>query len=378
MSKYIVFCADGTWNGPDQDDDDDNKDSEATNVYKLFLCLDGDDDEKSKLLEYEQEKRLQINGVDVQVAKYIHGVGDGNNPIKKMLGGIFGAGTIARIVRGYTFISREYNAGDHIVIVGFSRGAYTARALADMIATQGLLAKPLTSDNETAYEWGARAWYHYRRDSGQGNWWTRLVGGISDLPAFLTESKIDPAKDLVPVNKIKSVAVWDTVGSLGFPRYDKENRADVFQFANTQLSDKVENGIHAIALDEQRADFTPTLWHQADNVEQWLFSGAHADVGGGYPEGEESHLSNIPLVWMLERLKQLEVSLSLPNLTRNAAGISHKPWQHFPFKEGRTALRDFKGKGLSIHDSIRERIKQSPVVQEPNESPEPYDPINLP
>ena len=74
-----------------------------------------------------------------QAAKYLHGVGDSDNFLVKALGGALGAGLITRIVRGYTYISRTYAAGDRIFIVGFSRGAYTARALAGLIAAKGLL-----------------------------------------------------------------------------------------------------------------------------------------------------------------------------------------------------------------------------------------------
>jgi uncharacterized protein (DUF2235 family) len=127
MPKNIVFCADGTWNGPNEDDQDDVP--ETTNVWKLFLNIAGDPHNSSVLYANEQEVSLSLGGQCVQVAKYLHGVGDSRNPIIKMLGGVFGWGLIARIVRGYTFISRNYEAGDLIFIVGFSRGSYTARAL---------------------------------------------------------------------------------------------------------------------------------------------------------------------------------------------------------------------------------------------------------
>ena len=102
------------------------------------------------------------DGKTLQASKYIHGVGDSQSAIRRIIGGAFGAGIIARIVRGYTFISRNYEPGAKIFIVGFSRGAYTARALAGLIASQGLLKKDLTKDKEKAYRYGAQAWYRYR------------------------------------------------------------------------------------------------------------------------------------------------------------------------------------------------------------------------
>src|SRR5262249_46649033 len=144
MAKHILFCADGTWNGPadhatttdidgaTQVDGDLN--GSVTNVVKFFAHLDGQVTPQTAALQNESEKELRDGmGRLVQVAKYMHGVGDSQNPVMKVIGGVFGAGVIARIIRGYTFISRHYVPGDSIHILGFSRGAYTARALAGMI-----------------------------------------------------------------------------------------------------------------------------------------------------------------------------------------------------------------------------------------------------
>jgi uncharacterized protein (DUF2235 family) len=130
MPKNIVFCADGTWNNSNEDENVDRT-PDPTNVYKLFLCLDGTLSVDSLRDADEQEKELITDGNTQQIAKYIHAVGDSRNPIIKLLGEAFGVGVIARVVRGYTFISRNYEPGVNIVIVGFSRGAYTARALAE-------------------------------------------------------------------------------------------------------------------------------------------------------------------------------------------------------------------------------------------------------
>ncbi len=130
MAKTIVFCADGTWDGPGQAGVAGGI-AQTTNVFKLFFNLDGRDTPDTALLANEQERVLRdAAGLELQWAKYIHGVGDSNNALVRLLGGTLGAGLIVRIVRGFTFISRHYEPGDSIVIVGFSRGAYTARALA--------------------------------------------------------------------------------------------------------------------------------------------------------------------------------------------------------------------------------------------------------
>jgi hypothetical protein len=97
MAKNIIFCADGTWNGPGEPDTDD-KTAPPTNVFKLFLNLDGRDTPDSYLLEKEQERTLTgTDGELRQTAKYLHGVGDSDNFLVKLLGGTLGAGLITRI-----------------------------------------------------------------------------------------------------------------------------------------------------------------------------------------------------------------------------------------------------------------------------------------
>ncbi len=379
MEKKIIFLADGTWNSPDQDEDSDGS-PDYTNVYKLFLTLEGNDPAGSVKLEREQEKELRAEGM-VQIAKYIHGVGDSSNPIKRIMGGVFGAGIISRVVRGYTFISRNYEPGAHIHIVGFSRGAYTARALAGLIVSQGLLGRPITQDKELAYRCGKEAWYRYRAaGKTKPNFWVRTVEALANPRELFTRDVLKDS-DLIPIDRIASVGVWDTVGAMGLPDYKKDARIDEFKFANTQLSTKVAKGFHAVALDEQRGDFTPTLWDAASNVTQVLFPGAHADVGGGYPNNPaESGLSNVPLGWMIEMLRSAGVRFAqndVKQLVPNAAATAHKPWVHKPWPELPKRSRTFP-KGIIEHPSILERMSAAGVIAEPGETQAPYRPSNRP
>ncbi len=384
MPKTIIFCADGTWNNPTQDEDDDHS-VDPTNVYKLFVCLDGEPTADSMCAADEQEKFLVKDGVTLQAAKYIHGVGDSRNAIVKLLGGAFGAGVIKRVVRGYTFISRNYDPGDEIHIVGFSRGAYTARALAGLIASQGLLAKPLTADQEKAYRKGAEAWYRYRNSSlaHKPDALAHLAEIVSNLPAFLSSDALTGA-DLVAVNRMATVAVWDTVGAMGFPKFSGDNtRVDAFKFADTNLSAKVRRGLHAVAVDEKRVDFMPTLWDAAENVTQVLFPGAHSDVGGGYPtKNGESGLSNGALMWMIALMRENGVLFSdKPSISiaPDPAGTAHKPWKKPPFNIPTvfTGKREFP-RGMAMDHSIGERMSAGGVRGAPDEDPSPYEPNNLP
>ena len=381
MAKNIVFCADGTWNSPSQDDDGDET-ADPTNVYKLFVCLAGTDLPDTLLTANEQEKELVNNGATLQVSKYIHGVGDSRNPIRRLMGGTFGAGVISRIVRGYTFISRNYEPGAKIFIVGFSRGAYTARALGGLIASQGVLAPPLTEDKELAYRYGADAWYQYRKKTAPEFSFSRLWELARDLPGFLSRGSLKDT-DFVKVDNIAAVAVWDTVGALGIPRFRGNGRVDAFRFCDTKLSKKVTMGFHAVALDEQRDDFTPTLWDPAANVKQVLFPGAHCDVGGGYPMARnESGLSDAGLRWMIDQLTDVGVLFSGGQpyaINPSDTGVAHMPWTHSPWDYPGVKLgpRAFPF-ALERHPSIAARMAAGMVVPEPGQMAIAYNPGNLP
>ncbi|WP_243309837.1 DUF2235 domain-containing protein [Fundidesulfovibrio agrisoli] len=401
MAKFIVFCADGTWNGPDCEDADHDNLPDITNVLKLYRRLECDSPVISK--DTEQECALTSDGSTQMVAKYLHGVGHSDNKLVQALGGAFGAGIIARIVRGYTFISRNYQKGDRIILVGFSRGAYTVRALAGMICAMGLLdaGEMGQMDQDAAYQAGTATWSEYRRKK-----WTAsglfvkvtdfLKGFTKYLATHATEENAEARLDAVlrpfdgylgragdsihriPVESIEAVAVWDTVGALGIPFYDRNRRVDVFRFADTDLSGCVKHGYHAVSVDEARTDFTPTLWTPDVRVEQALFPGAHSDVGGGYPVSKkESGLSDHALIWMIRKLEGLGLGFAdgwSDSLDPDAEGCAHEPWRHCVML---TAPRQFPtDPKIDVHQSLRDRLGKS-VKADPKASESTYEPGNL-
>ncbi len=346
--KNILYCADGTWNGPgplgtvNDIDGSANATGEgavrSTNVWKLFVDLAGTVTAETVALPSEQEKVFSgTDGLPIQVAKYMHGVGDSSNLAIKALGGLFGAGVIVRIVRGYTYISRNYEPGDVIHIVGFSRGAYTARALAGMICSVGLLnrSKYDSGDKFNAYMLGMGAWLKARGVVfGGGGPVSRWLTGLVHQAELLASRLLFSRGDFITGVPIQSVAVWDTVGSLGLPLYIQDKRRDTFSFVDTKLNPNVTSGFHAMALDERRRDFPVTRWVMRKGVEEVWFSGCHSDVGGGYPPGETG-LSDLALAWMMARLQAQGVTFApnlpvKPDLTHYAQDF-HTPWTSPPF-----------------------------------------------
>ncbi len=197
---------------------------------------------------------------------------------------IEGRGINRQIRRMYGFLASRYRPGDRIYLFGYSRGAYAVRSLAGVIDGVGLVRA------EHATERNLRiAYRHYER----------ATYGAAHR-AFVKRYCHDSAP-------IEMVGVWDTVKALGFRApivwMFTESR---YAFHNHQLGPSIKHGFHALALDETREAFTPVLWECPDgwegHVEQVWFRGTHGDVGGqlgGFHAARP--LSNIPLVWMLER-----------------------------------------------------------------------------
>ena len=259
MSKRIIFCADGTWDSAKND----------TNVYKIFKAIPITSD---------------------QVAFYDDGVGSDGTPIEKLLGGAFGDGLFQKIKDGYTKIAHVYESGDEIFLFGFSRGAFTVRSLAGMIAICGL--PTATFDNSlvnTAFQ-AYRSRNQKQREA--------LLASLKNYALFDA--------------KIKMIGVWDTVGSLGIPALIGQVAPLVAGFLDTNLHPDVSNAYQALAIDERRQEFPPTLWTPPSSpvvgqvLEQIWFAGVHCDVGGGYPE---TGLSDITLSWIMNKAKNLGLQI---------------------------------------------------------------------
>jgi len=268
-----------------------------------------------------------------------------------------------------------YEEGDQIFIIGFSRGAYTARALAGMIAKQGVLKDTNYTDKasrEKFYMKAAQVWYRHNSSREDKGFIAKLASALAYLPAFISQKKVSES-ELLNVAKIAAVGVWDTVGAMGIPEFlgDGE-KYDAFRFADTELSAKIAHGFHAVSLDERRSPFIPTLWEKAGNVVQFLFPGAHSDVGGGYPEHQ---LSDIALCWMVDHLKKIDLVFDHLPADPNAGGIAHEPWAGKLYS-GKQKTRSFTGCFIEEHPSIQQRCDASPVKPSPEKKAVTYSPSN--
>lgn len=281
MSKNIVICMDGTWNDP----------TEKTNVYKLFQALDaGEEKDEANDPTFGRYSHKEGNG---QTAFYIEGVG-AKGKREGILGGSLGVGLHERVLHAFLLASNCYKPGDKLWIFGFSRGAWSARSLAGFISAAGLL---------TAQEMQEKDRFANTNDL----WHESKAKGTLDRG-----NQFWKQNDAVP---IQLVGVWDTVGALGIPFFNGIRVFDqiekhLFDFADPQLSSRVKYGRQALAIDERRKDFEPTLWQPRtdDTIKQVWFPGVHADIGGGYPE---CGLSDVTLKWMIDEINGLKAGLKI-------------------------------------------------------------------
>lgn len=270
MAKRIVLCCDGTWNRPDQAK---GGDPTPTNVTKFAAAV----------------ARRDRYGTP-QVVVYHRGVGTAAG--ERLLGGAFGVG-LSRIVRSaYRDLLAEYERGDQLFLVGFSRGAYVARSVAGLIRNCGILRPEHVGRIDDAYAL-------YR---------SRAFG------PHAIESQLFRRSYSYPSLTVRFVGVWDTVGALGLPWSGIPgvrwlNRR--WSFHDTRLSGTVGAAFQALSIDEKRKPFAPAVWQLPDPepgqvLEQVWFAGDHSNVGGGHVD---SGLSDIALQWMARRAREQGLAL---------------------------------------------------------------------
>ncbi len=311
--KRIAYCADGTWDSL----------TSHTNVYKLYKAL--------------------ITSAD-QIPLYDDGVGASGDPIVKLIGGAFGTGLWQKIKQGYTQIAHVYESGDPLYIFGFSRGAYTARSLAGMIKACGLPTQDFSDDMVDA------AFDAYRDKLNRADKLKQLANRHMVIP------------------EITMVGVWDTVGSLGIPSGLGAVDPVFYGFLDTSLNPEIKNAYQALAMDERRAQFPPTLWKgpaaAGQTLEQVWFTGAHSDVGGGEPDDlpGTTALSDITLAWMISKSSALGLQFDpaalklyeTPVDAQLALDKFHESWKVFNGFPKRRSI----DKNAAIADSVVTRCAE--------------------
>jgi len=302
--RNIVICCDGTGNEISEN---------ISNVLKLYRCL-----------------RKTGKTEPRQLVFYDPGVGTlaRPNPWRKLqqdftaiFGLATGYGLDDKVLACYHFLVHNYRDGDHIYLFGFSRGAYTVRVLAGLIAY-----KQFSSDEAPKL----RAKFKSAVDA---------VAAEDTLP----QTVFDNAAQFARITSsrwptIRFVGVWDTVASVIVPRADRFYWPSLEELAFTILNPSVQTFRQAISMDERRCMFRLKKWDdpqtykhnrfndahaEPQDILQVWFAGVHADIGGGYPE-KQSGLSKYPLLWMIDEATKCGLQVNQATVNQLAWGVQRK------------------------------------------------------
>lgn len=340
LPKKLIVCCDGTWM------DSDNGFVEGkwgkpghmqnpTNVTRIARAIKSEDDAHTP-----------------QIVYYQAGVGTGIGLWSRLVGGGAGVGLAEHIREAYGFLVnnyREYDPeapgldADSIFLIGFSRGAFTARSIGGLIGAVGLLKKKAMQHFYQIFQDWENAGNHNYKPQFFDSYYELHPGTSNskpDLALARDRKNIDKymdayfkrllALDLTQQVTVNCIGVFDTVGSLGIPvnpiiqkilpfmpAYLKE-----FKWFDTRIDVHVNNAFQALALDEHRYPFSPTLWEKPPNVhtnvKQVWFPGAHSNVGGSY---SDHGIADITLAWMMDQLAG--------NTTKHPEGFKPREWIKF-------------------------------------------------
>jgi len=354
--KRIALFLDGTWNTV----------RDNTNVWRLrALCAEASQDGAR------------------QVAYYDQGVGTRGG--ERLRGGILGYGLDTNVVAAYRWLIETYTPDDDVFVFGFSRGAFTARSLTGLIAKCGLLqaGAPLSVEqvfNRYVNSKTLRPIYQLEFDQRKLKRRLKAGGSVTDSPPIEPLSREE--EWLLSYSHRITIAftgVFDTVGSLGVPFGDIPWLSSKrFQFYHTRLSNLYRETYQALAIDEHRRHFSPTLWtkftpahpdrragpRSEPVVEQRWFIGAHANIGGGYID---DRLAQIPLAWLVEKAEAGGLAFRYPILVdpdshRDPVADSYAEFAHGLYKLatlGRKHYRVIGGPTVSVQNGSVKTVNET-------------------
>jgi uncharacterized protein (DUF2235 family) len=387
IGRNLVICCDGTSNEFGR---------KNTNVVRLLQCLQRD--------------------TDRQLIYYDPGVGTLPDPSRitragkmwsRIVGLGFGHGLTANVLEAYAYLMETWQPGDRVYIFGFSRGAYTARVLAGLLHTLGLM--PHGAHNLLPY-----------LIKGYRSLSDRTAGGDMSVRDEVyrdfrrTFARPTASEDHERHFPVHFLGMWDTVSTIGWV-WDPKS------FRHTAYNPSIRFARHAVALDECRIFFRQNRISFARSrpdmerdlhgdeiprvIECW-FPGSHCDVGGGLPRGEDQ-LWPLSLEWMLDEAQKAQLLID-PDRRRSVFQGANPaaPWtlkhheslegawkfaEYFPalrwrkdYQTGKWRSRFEVGRGTPrkvrpnelIHRSALDRLR-APEVWLPDDTKGPYNPRSL-
>ena len=279
--KNIVLCSDGTGNIATK--------GRGTNVFKLYEAVD--------IQGHTYDPRLTP-----QVAVYGDGIGTREDVFVKWAHQAIAQGLTKNIIDLYKELVRIYESGDRIYMFGFSRGAYTIRALVGLIEYCGILDKTKI-DKDLFLRQVRDCWNNFRYEAFKRMSESERGHKLPKVYASAEERHrreqfgaiIDDVHLPEGAVTIEFVGLWDTVAGIT----NVQNWLYPMRFREGVLSNRLKRVCHALSIDDDRQSFHPELWNESgctSNVDQVWFAGAHSNVGGGYAK---HGMSLVALDWMM-------------------------------------------------------------------------------
>lgn len=316
IMKRIVIGADGTWQA----------EGAATPSYVRRMC---------EHISGHHHQVQQIGFCDA-------GIGTEGSWLGNKVSGAIGAGLNKNILDCYASLVQRYEPGDDIFLFGFSRGAYTVRSLAGLIRNCGILKRRFSHKAPDALS-------IYRRKAK------------THAPDGTVARRFRASYAVADESPIHFLGVFDTVGSLGIPAlWGGVSGLSVFGFHDVTLSHIVRHARHALAVDERRMQFPPTVWNTASarqkgiDAKQVWFAGVHSDIGGAF---EETALGDCAGGWMVNEAEACGLGFKSSfkkTLQPDPLGkLNHVEWPKKCMRP-RTIRKTAR-----IHDSVRIRYESA-------------------
>jgi uncharacterized protein (DUF2235 family) len=322
MPKNVVLCLDGTGNQL--------KATGNTNVVHVYQMLDLSDPARQVAFYDPGVGTFSATGAWTPVARRV----------SRLAGLAFGSGLRTNLAEAYTYLMQNWEPGDSLYIFGFSRGAYTARALAGLLHRAGLL-RP-GSENLVPY---AVAVYARSRQA-----WTRDDWRQIDKFADAFSRDVDGSRS-VP---IEFMGIWDSVKAAGVLRWNP-------RWPYTRQLPNVNTVRHAVSIDEKRRPYHEYLVEPEPprpTLHEVWFAGVHSDVGGTFED--DPRLAHITRKWMVDgaaaaglRLASGAYQRQCTAIEDDALGTIHRMglvWATLTYRHRPVPP------GASIHESVRLRV----------------------
>lgn len=276
MGRNLVLCLDGTSNEPESD---------TTNVARIFEAAAKT---PTQLVYYDP-------GVGTMGAR--GAITAWGKQATRVAGLVGGFGIKDNIEEAYTFLVQHWEPGDSLYLFGFSRGAYTARALAGMLRTVGLLRPGAENLVPYALKLYAKSGRLDATPDQEKEFWAVRSDFTQKFGNPLFPHPFDPHQ-----RQVRFLGVWDTVKSVGWLNW--RARFEQARWPFTHKLPNVDLARHALAIDERRRPFPEYRFDPGvvaaseGRFQEVWFAGVHSDVGGQFRD--DHRLSDLAFAWMLE------------------------------------------------------------------------------